>query len=271
MRRRIASISPDGRELQPEHVIDEDLPVVVGLGEAVARRDAAPRGRAAASGRADRDWHADGRASGRRGSSSARAGNRASPGGPAASVTSTPRACAPALIFSPTLLLERQPSCRRGRRRSRHWRRSASRCAATSARAPRRSTASFGSFSSAKKPRQPASTRARVSPDSGRRGLRDRRRCRRRGMRNAGTLRSRLVVPSRVTRRAPPRPFSYGACWQAPRHRTRRLGAGHSALQHVASVSPSLAGDGETRMPAASIAAILSSAPPLPPEMMAPA
>ena len=37
------------------------------------------------------------------------------------------------------------------------------------------------------------------------------------------------------------------------------------------SVLPSLAGDGETLMPAASIAAILSSAPPLPPEMIAPA
>src|SRR5579871_5021447 len=36
-------------------------------------------------------------------------------------------------------------------------------------------------------------------------------------------------------------------------------------------VLPSRAGEGETRMPAASIAAILSSAPPLPPEMIAPA
>ena len=37
------------------------------------------------------------------------------------------------------------------------------------------------------------------------------------------------------------------------------------------SVFPRRAGEGETRMPAASIAAILSSAPPLPPEMIAPA
>ena len=36
-------------------------------------------------------------------------------------------------------------------------------------------------------------------------------------------------------------------------------------------VSPSAAGEGDTRMPAASMAAILSSAPPLPPEMIAPA
>src|SRR5690606_31251214 len=37
------------------------------------------------------------------------------------------------------------------------------------------------------------------------------------------------------------------------------------------SVLPRRAGEGETLMPAASIAAILSSAPPLPPEMTAPA
>ena len=36
-------------------------------------------------------------------------------------------------------------------------------------------------------------------------------------------------------------------------------------------MSPSLAGDGDTRTPAASSAAILSSAPPLPPEITAPA
>ena len=44
-----------------------------------------------------------------------------------------------------------------------------------------------------------------------------------------------------------------------------------SLWSRSSSVVPRRAGDGETRMPAASMAAILSSAPPLPPETMAPA
>ena len=141
----------DGREFQAEHVVDEDRPVVVGLGEAVARRVQLLVVAAAARGRADRGWRADGRASGRRGSSSGRGWNRASPGRPSSSETSTPRACAPALIFSPSCRLDARSSWCRRRRRSRRWRWSGQ-----SLRrhfGPRASaiTASFGSFSVAKK------------------------------------------------------------------------------------------------------------------------
>ena len=72
----------DGRELEAEHVVDEDLAVVVGLGEAVGWPDRARPRRRRARGRADRDWRGNGRACGRRGSSSARGPNRAPPGGP---------------------------------------------------------------------------------------------------------------------------------------------------------------------------------------------
>ena len=70
-----------GGEFEPEHVVDENLAVVVGLVEAVGARDAAPRDPSAARGPADRDWRADGRACDRRGSSSARAPSRGSRGG----------------------------------------------------------------------------------------------------------------------------------------------------------------------------------------------
>ena len=59
----------DGREIEPEHVVDEDLAAVVGLGEAVGRRDRARPRSAPGPGPADRAWRAGARARGRRGSS----------------------------------------------------------------------------------------------------------------------------------------------------------------------------------------------------------
>ena len=49
------------------------------------------------------------------------------------------------------------------------------------------------------------------------------------------------------------------------------IGPGHLPLSSSTSVVPSAAGLGDTRMPAERIASILDSAPPLPPEMIAPA
>ena len=57
---------------------------------------------------------------------------------------------------------------------------------------------------------------------------------------------------------------------RADERRSRAI-QNHLPFKRSTSVLPSRAGEGETRMPALSIAAILSSAPPLPPEIMAPA
>ena len=92
----------DRREFEPEHVVDENLAVVVGLGEAVARRVQLLVVAAAGSGRADRDWRGDGRASDRRGSSSGRGANRASPGRPPSPRLRRRATWAPALILSPS-------------------------------------------------------------------------------------------------------------------------------------------------------------------------
>ena len=58
------------RRLEAEHVVDEDRPVVVGLGEAVGPRDRARDAARASAGRADRASPRDGRARDRRGSAS---------------------------------------------------------------------------------------------------------------------------------------------------------------------------------------------------------
>src|SRR6185437_6276853 len=49
------------------------------------------------------------------------------------------------------------------------------------------------------------------------------------------------------------------------------IGSAHLPLRSSTSVVPSAAGLGETRIPAERIASIFESAPPLPPEMIAPA
>ena len=97
-----ATISRMVRELQAEHVVDEDRAVAVGLGEAVVGRMQLLVVVARLEVQRDRDWREDGRARGRRGSASGRGPNRASPAGSGRRRSRRPCRCACALILSPT-------------------------------------------------------------------------------------------------------------------------------------------------------------------------
>ena len=80
------------REFETEHLVEENLAVEIGFGEAVGARIELGLVRLRHRARADRAWRGNGRGCGRRGSASARGSNRASPAARRSRDSSTPLA-----------------------------------------------------------------------------------------------------------------------------------------------------------------------------------
>ena len=255
------------RGLQPQHEVEEDRPVEVGLGEAVGRRvefgGVARRGGDAqrievglqvAAHPVGADHH-DG-AQGIQGGGADRRRRLAA------------RAAARSAILAPSLASTagHRPSMAESQSGRAAGAGLGSRPARPRRAAPRRRCRAGWRRRRARTAR-PNSGRPPISH----RGLPRRPRCRRRGRRSRP--RTSLIRPaSSAMSSAFPEP-GRGASDERSRARTAPYAksAPQAPFSTSSRVSPSFAGDGETRMPAASIAAILSSAPPLPPEMIAPA